>query len=120
MIHSAHASCFLWMQVGKAVNHQRGEWQVSRVYATLGNGHSALRHANYCLALTEIHQSEITDFDVAFACETVARANAIADNHSEAKRYIELAQSAGQVISDKTNREIFFADFNSGSWNSLK
>ena len=36
MIHMAHASCYHWGRVGTAVNFVRGEWQCSRVYATLG------------------------------------------------------------------------------------
>ena len=34
MIHAAHASRYHWEYVGEAVNLARGEWQISRVYAT--------------------------------------------------------------------------------------
>jgi hypothetical protein len=52
MVYSAHASCRHWLEAGAGVNHQRGEWMISRVYAVLGLGDSALRHAERCLELT--------------------------------------------------------------------
>ena len=47
MIHAAHASRHHWGEVGTPVNVARGEWQISRVYATLGRGerHNHLRSA---------------------------------------------------------------------------
>lgn len=33
MINASHASLFHWSKIGKAVNLQRGEWLISRVYA---------------------------------------------------------------------------------------
>ena len=49
MIHAAHASRHHWGEVGTPVNVARGEWQISRVYATLGRGEPALFHAQRCL-----------------------------------------------------------------------
>ena len=45
MIHAAHASRHHWAAVGTGVNLARGEWQISRVYVTLGRGEPALFHA---------------------------------------------------------------------------
>jgi len=120
MIHAAHASCYLWMQVGTPVNHQRGEWQVARVYTILGHYAAALRHANCCLELTDKHPELMQDFDIAFAYECVARANAIAGNRQVATKYIELAEQAGQDIKDPDDRKVFFDNFNSGLWNGMK
>lgn len=120
MIHAAHASCYLWMQIGTPVNHQRGEWQVARVYTLLGHYAAALRHANRCLELTDRHPELMQDFDIAFAYECVARANAIAGNRQVAKKYIELAEQAGQDIKDSEDRKVFFDNFNSGLWNGMK
>ena len=60
------------------------------------------------------------DFDTAFACEAVARAHAIDGDQSGAKKYIELAQQAGDAIKEKEDRDIFFAEFNGGNWNGMK
>ena len=35
LVHVAHTSLWHWLQVGDAVNEQRGEWLVSHVYAVL-------------------------------------------------------------------------------------
>jgi tetratricopeptide (TPR) repeat protein len=120
MIHSAHASSCHWLEAGTGVHHQRGEWLVSRVYAVLGQGEAALRHARRCLELTEEYADLLEDFDQAYALECVARAHAIAGNREEALRYIELAEEAGRVIADEENREIFFRDLNSGYWSGLR
>ena len=80
MIHSAHASCRHWLEVGTGLHHQRGEWLISRVYAVLGQAGPALTHADRCLELTTKHADLMLDFDRAFAYEAVARANAIAGN----------------------------------------
>jgi hypothetical protein len=45
MIHAAHASRFDWAEVGAPVNLVRGEWQVSRVYATRLQGRGSDRRA---------------------------------------------------------------------------
>ncbi len=120
MIHAAHASCYLWMQVGTAVNHQRGEWQVARVYTILGHYAAALRHANRCLELTVQNPDQMQDYDQAFAYECVARANAIAGNRQVAQKYIELAEEAEEEIKGDEDRKVFVDDFNAGEWNGMK
>ncbi len=120
MVHAVHTSCYLWMQIGTPLNHQRGEWQVARVYSVLGLADSALRHANRCLELTQKHQELMQDFDIAFAYECVARANAIAGNAETANKYISLAEAAGEEIKDKDDRKVFIDDFNGGPWQGIK
>ena len=45
LIHAAHASRYYWGRTGDSVRAARGEWQCSRVYATLGRAEPALWHA---------------------------------------------------------------------------
>jgi tetratricopeptide (TPR) repeat protein len=113
MIHTAHASCRHWLEAGTGLHHQRGEWLISRVYAVLGVGDAALRHANRCLELTEQYADLMQDFDRAFAYEGVARAYAVAGNREEARKYAGLAAQAGEAIADKGDRKVFMDDFNS-------
>jgi hypothetical protein len=120
MVYSAQASCRHWLEAGTGVNHQRGEWMISRVYSVLGLGEAALRHAKRCLELTEQHADLVEDFDRAFAYESVARAYAVGGNREEALRYIELAQQAGEAIEADENREIFVGDFDGGDWHGLR
>lgn len=108
MIHAAHASRFHWGKVGAPVNLARGEWQVSRVYATLGRAEPALHHARRCLELCE--GAELEDFDLPYAYEALARAHAVAGNERERDRYRELAQAGGEQIADADDREHFLDD----------
>ncbi len=116
MVNFAFSSLTHWLYAGTAVNHQRGQWLLSRVYVVLGKPELSLFHAERCLELTEANQEDMEDFDFAFAYECVARANALADNHKEAKKYSDMAQQAGEVIKDEEDRKVFFADFNGGDW----
>jgi tetratricopeptide (TPR) repeat protein len=120
MVLAAHASCYHWLQVGTAVHHQRGEWLIARVYTVLGQSTEALRHAIHCLELTQQHADLMADFDVAFAYESVARANAIAGNRDKALTYARLAEQAGQAIVDEEDRRIFLDDFYGGEWNGVR
>lgn len=108
MLHAAHASRFLWGEVGAPVNLVRGEWQISRVYATLGRPEPALHHARRCLELCEV--AELEDFDLPYAYEALARAHGVAGNEKERDRYRKLARDAGGRIIDADDREHFLAD----------
>jgi hypothetical protein len=120
MLDYAYASLAHWLAAGTVVRHQRGEWMLARVYAVLGEGAPALQHAHRCLELLNSHEGEMKDFDFAFAYEAVARAFAISGDLSQAEKFIEKAQTAGKAIVEKEDREVFFTEFNGGSWNGLK
>ena len=120
MLHSAFASCRHWLEAGTGVHHQRGEWMISRVYAVLGMGEQAVRHAQRCLELTEQYSGEMEGFDRAYAYEAMARANAVAGNREEALGYIGLAEEAGEAIANDENSAIFLGDFNGGEWRGLR
>jgi hypothetical protein len=120
MVHSAHASCRHWLEVGTGVHHQRGEWLISHVYAQLGMADAALRHAQRCLELTGQYADEMADFDRAYAYEAIARANAIAGNRAEVSKYVELAEKAGEAIADEQSKEVFVGDLNGGNWGGLR
>jgi hypothetical protein len=109
MIHAAHASRYHWGEVGTVANLGRGEWQISRVYATLGRPEPALHHARRCLAYVE-PGVETEDWDLPFAYEALARAHAVAGDSSESRRFEELAREAGEGIADPESRDMLFAD----------
>jgi hypothetical protein len=108
MIHTAHVSAHRWRQGGKPENFARSEWQCSRVYAVLGRGEPALWHARRCLEMCEEHG--IGDWDLAFAYEALARAQAVAGSGDEMRRYVALAREAGERIAEDDDRELLFAD----------
>jgi hypothetical protein len=103
MIHAAHASRYHWGEIGTPLEFERGEWQISRVYAVLNRPQAALYHAQRCLDLCQAN--EIGDFDLAFAYEALARAYAIAGDAAKSGEYIELAMRAAEQIEDAGNRE---------------
>jgi hypothetical protein len=108
MIHMAHASRYHWGPIGTAVNRVRGEWQCSRVYATLGRAEPARYHAERALAICEEHG--IGDFDLAFCYEALARASAIAGDADETSRWTVRATEATELITDPEDRELVRAD----------
>jgi hypothetical protein len=108
MIHAAHASRFHWGEIGTPLEFERGEWQISRVYAVLNRPQGAIYHAQRCLTLCEANG--IADFDLAFAYEALARAHAVADDAAQSQEYRALAEQAAGQIEDEGNREYFLSE----------
>ena len=106
MLHAAHASRYHWSRVGTTANFARGEWLCSRVYATLGHGESALRHAERCLELVQENGEGFEDWDLAAAYEALARAHGVLGGQAEARRYARLAAEQAARIEDDEDREI--------------
>lgn len=102
MIHSAHTSRYLWGQVGEPLNFQRGEWQISKVYALLNKGEQALYHAAAGLKICEKHH--IKDFDIVFAYEAMATAHKILGNNEQVELYKKRAYDTLPQIEDDGNR----------------
>lgn len=116
MVFFANASLYHWKLSPEfqPINEQRGEWMISRVYAVLGKGESALEHAKKCLALTEEHSFK--DFDLAYAYEAMARAYASLKNAENAKKYYNLAKKAGKEIQIEEDKKIFQSDLAAEPW----
>jgi hypothetical protein len=111
MVHTAHASRYHWGQVGSPTEFERGDWQISRVYALLSKGDDALHYAKHCL--NTCLENEIGDFDLAFAYEAMARAYAIKENWVEVNRYTEYAKTAAESIEDDGNKKYFLGELDS-------
>ena len=110
LIHAAHASRHHWAEVGTAANLARGEWQISRVYATLGRAEPALYHAGRCLAYCEGDPDALEDWDLPYAYEALARAHLVAGNAAEARASADRARELGERISEAEDREQLAAD----------
>ena len=102
---AAFASLYHWLQAGTGVHHQRGEWLIAHVYTILGEAESALKFANRCLELTEAYKNQMEDFDIAYAYEGMARANALSGNRQVAEKFLGMAKSAGEEISDAESKK---------------
>ena len=108
MIDAAHASRFFWGQVGQPVNHARGEWQISRVYVTVGRTEPAMHHARLCLEICEQHG--LGPFDLGYAFEALARSHAAAGDLQAAARYNRRAQDCAAQITDRDDRALLLGD----------
>jgi hypothetical protein len=113
MLHAAHASRFHWGEIGTPLEFERGEWQISRVYSELGRPEAALHHAKRCLEICQ--ENDITDFDIAFAYEALARAYAVSGNAEKSSEFVALGQQAGEQIDDEENRNYFLSELNAVS-----
>jgi hypothetical protein len=120
MLHAAHACAYHWQFAGTAVHRQRGEWLISHVQVVLGHGNEALRHAQRCFELTQANRDLMQDFDVAYAFEGMARAQAMLGDHKIAEEFLLLAQQAGNAIANEEDRSIFMGDFDGGDWYGLR
>lgn len=108
MIAMTYASLYHWSEIGTALNLARGHWQISRVWAIIGEGQNALKHGMVCLNLCELNDLPV--FDLAYAHEALARAAAImGDEHALAYHLSESSQLAEQVTNVQ-EREYLFND----------
>jgi len=97
-------------EVGTVANLPRGEWQVSRVYATLGRAEPAIFHAERCLAYCENAPGALEDWDLPYAYEALARAHLVAGNPDQAAHFGAHARELGERIADEEDREQLNAD----------
>ncbi len=104
MIHAAHASRFAWEDIGTSQNRAVGEWQVSRVYATLGRPEPAMFHAKRCVEIIEA--AGIEGFYRASGYEGMARAYSVAGNVAECAKYIDFAKEEAKKILDEEEKAI--------------
>jgi tetratricopeptide (TPR) repeat protein len=105
MLQLAHASRYHWGLVGTPLNQAVGDWQISRVYASLGQADLALRYAERCLsACRKKGLGEI----VPSAYEAVARAYAVAKDSKRANEYLAKAKVLlDRIPLDKEDRGIY-------------
>lgn len=107
MLGLAHASRYHWGLVGTDRNRAVGDWQVSRVYAALGEPKLALRFAKS--ALSTCRKKGLVDIQPS-AYEGVARAYAVARNVRNAAKFLAKARSLLDKLDlEKEEREIYLA-----------
>ena len=113
MLYATHASAWHWSKGGGTLaNSARGEWQIARVYSTLGWGDPALRHAKRCLELAEAatKSGAADDWDVPTALEGLARAQAVGGDRSAAEATRARAREALAGIADPEDRQVIEQD----------
>lgn len=114
MIHSSHASRYHWgIRVkndwdATPINLGRGDWQLSRVYAVLGDGDRAIHYGQTYLDICK--KEGIKDWDIAYAYEALARGYAVKGDEKQKAKYIELAKKAMTEVEDEDTRKMIEAD----------
>ena len=118
LLNQAHAAVFHWRQIGKPVNVARGNWLLARVNTVLGRKEAALHHAQLCL--DQCLRDGFKDWDLAFAYEAAARANALAGNMDAARAHYADAVTASAACAEKEDREIVDGDLATGPWFGMR
>ncbi|WP_017379415.1 hypothetical protein [Paenisporosarcina sp. TG-14] len=108
MLEKAYASLYHWRQIGKKLNLARGYWQVSRVHAILSQGEAAYF---YGIAGFELCEAEdFGDFDLAFAYESLARAEKCRGNFESMSTWFERGQIAAENIVKEDDKKYFLSE----------
>jgi hypothetical protein len=93
IVDCAHASAYHWANAPecKPENCARSAWLISRVYTVVNRAEPAVFYAKRCLELCERHA--LTDWDLAYAYEALARASQLVGDREAVARYVELARA---------------------------
>lgn len=113
-LHAAFGSLYHWAEVGTAIHFARGELTIASIALKVNRHEVAIHHAKRCLRLVE--ENGFADWDLAYAYETYARANAANGNTKLAVEYKQKAIEAGKAIAEEGDRKQFESDLNSGNW----
>jgi hypothetical protein len=101
------ASLWHWTQRPDCTpgNLSVGYWQVSRVYALLGQADAARQYGHQCLKSS--HGEGTLPFHLGYAYEALARAEMVAGKSSKMKEYLELArQVSGTMVDPETKKQL--------------
>ena len=110
MVACALASVWHWRQRPDCAprNLSIGYWQVSRVYAVLGQAQNAWHYGELCLKASEKEEP----FYLGYAYETLARAARLAGDNELKVRYLRHAQELAGQLPDGEEREMLNKDLN--------
>lgn len=111
MLQTAMASLWHWTQRedAKPQNHSVGYWQVSRVYALLGQADNARKYAEVSMKLSD----GCEPFFIGFAYESLARAEMVAGNQARMSEFLKKARQLAEKVEDPEDREVLMGDLDS-------
>lgn len=111
MLNAAHASLYHWLQIGEAKNFSIGEWQLSRVYATLRRPEAALYHGQRALDVSV--EANLAAFYIAYGHEALARANVLKNDAPAATKHLEAARTLALTVEQADDRAALLKDLES-------
>ena len=108
MVSMCHASLFHWRQRSDCTSRSLsiGYWQLSRVYALLGEADNARQYGRLCLT----HSQNEPPFYLGYAHEALARAESLAGNRALAEEQLALAREQASMVADTAEREMLQRD----------
>ncbi len=114
IVNASHASRYHWgVRVKNGwdatpINLGRGDWQLSRVYAVLGDGKRAVHYGTTYLDICK--KEGIKDWDLAYAYEAIARGYSVLGDEKNKSKYLELAEKATTKVEDKDTQDMILGD----------
>jgi hypothetical protein len=110
MLRSAMASHWHWTQRKDygPVSESIASWQVSRVFAVLGQSDNAHRYGQR--ALDALEGQENLPFYQGYGYEALARAEAVAGDAAQMNSYLEKARQAAAEVSDEDSKKMLLVD----------
>ena len=110
MLASTLASLWHWMQRDdcQPQNLPIGYWQVSRVYALIGDTANARHFGQRSLELGQA--GGVEPAFIGFAYEALARAEFIAGNRNKAQEYLREARRWAEQVDDAEDKELLAKD----------
>lgn len=110
MLLRAFASFYHWTQRTDFSTENRAIslWQISRVYALLGQTDNARRYAEKCR--TESDSPSLPPYCLAYAYEALARAEMMAGRKEKMQAYLATAEHLAEQIIDANTRALLIAD----------
>lgn len=108
MLGAALASRLHWRHVGEPKNFSVSDWQVSRVFAVLGDVTRAKEYGESALAIAA--EYGLGPFYVGYAEEALARAAALEGDAGELQHWMARAQASLDDIEDDDAKELLKAD----------
>ena len=109
MLQTAMASLWHWSQREDVTptNFSIGYWQVSRVFALLGQADNARRYGE--LSLQSAREGAEIVF-IGFGYEALARAEMVAGNTEKMKEYLAQAWSYAEKVEDEEDKQLLVKD----------
>jgi hypothetical protein len=111
MLQLSQASLWHWTQRADCTprNLSIGNWQLSRVYALLGQAENALRSARMCLRYSE----NTSPFFIGYAHEALARSATVANDYAGTSHHLAEARRYLALVTNDGDRALLQADLQS-------
>lgn len=110
MIHLTHTSFWHWTEVPEVTptNLSVGYWQLSRVYALVGNGKEALYYGNRSLEVSL--ENRLEPFYIGYSYEAITRAYEILHETALKKENLDKAMEHCEKITEEENKNLLKSD----------